>query len=114
MTSNKAEELYYQGEIQFYQAVSVEAISNALRFFISEKVISEKTPLGGSKSKSSMLLQIHEKYREFGGLASNNQTSLHSLIAYIDSFRKKTNSPVSDAWSNTSRNSSYPISCSRM
>jgi hypothetical protein len=96
MISNRAEDLYYQGVVDFYEAVSVDSIKYALQWFLSEGVIvPKKVHTGSGNSKWSRpgnrLLQLQDQFgRKNTKSPSSKQeeSTTEGLLAKINNYRK--------------------------
>eukprot|EP01084_Bolivina_argentea_P118338 209988_1 len=92
MCSRNAEIKYYEGEIDFFECVGIHNINNALKWFLSQRIlttqnvqISKSTFLTQSKGATVSVFQLSETYR--------NENAIDELSNVINQYRKpiKTN-----------------------
>ena len=114
LISHEAEMDYFGGSIQFFECVGTHNISNALRWFKSQKIIIDQTiNIGKSnqlliqKNKTVKVLQLHPDFRNMQSLIElsdsiaiykknavrhkNNNTVLRQTNANSNIIQKKTN-----------------------
>ena len=81
LISSLAEDLFYQGKMDFYEVVSVDAIKSSLQWFISENLVrvQKVDGLAAWSNRRQRLIQV----------PASKTSDLEELTAQIGRYRKR-------------------------